>query len=55
MRRASPTSHRVVDEQFRVILPPVVREALRLKPGDTVLFETEGNSAIVRRARVVPD
>lgn len=44
---------RVVDGQYRVVLPPQVRAALGIDRGDHVTFEVDGADVRLRRVRWV--
>ncbi len=39
-----------VTSKFQATIPAAVRQVLGLKKGDTVAFEIEGNTVVVRRA-----
>jgi len=39
-----------VTSKFQATIPAAVRRVLGLKKGDTVAFEIEGNTVVVRRA-----
>lgn len=39
----------------RLTIPPEVRDALRLAPGDTIIFDITGRSATIYRENIVGD
>lgn len=52
--RASPESTlRRVDPQFRVSLPPEVRQALNVKKDDLVVFEVKDGDVRIKKAKIV--
>lgn len=52
--RATPESTlRRVDPQFRVSLPPEVRQALKVRKDDFVVFELNGADVRIKKARIV--
>ena len=42
----------LVDKQWRVSLPPNVRKALGVQPGDGVAYDVEGNRVVVFRVEI---
>ena len=42
-----------VTSKFQVTIPAAVRRVLGLKKGDSVAFEIEGNTVVIRRANAL--
>ena len=37
-----------LSDAYEIVIPPAVREALRLEPGTTLLFLVEGDTVVIR-------
>ena len=47
----APIRPRSIDDLSRIVLPPEVRDALRVRPGDYVSFEVTKGVVRVRKVR----